>query len=114
MSEQGGECIESSMKPYMDDYQSTVDGVLQRQKALLAEFSSLTDDINKLSKKAHIDELTRIVRCLTETQQNLESAGSLLQSIEKRVESIEKTLGVDDYDLWCVCSTESGIQYNNR
>lgn len=28
MSEQGGECIESNMKPYMDDYQSTVDGVL--------------------------------------------------------------------------------------
>ena len=47
MSEQGGECIESSMKPYMDDYQSTVDGVLQRQKALLAEFSSLTDGLSK-------------------------------------------------------------------
>lgn len=46
MSEQGGECIESNMKPYMDDYQSTVDGVLQRQKALLAEFSSLIDGLS--------------------------------------------------------------------
>ena len=46
MSEPGGKCIESNMKPYMDDYQSTVDGVLQRQKALLAEFSSLTDGLS--------------------------------------------------------------------
>lgn len=45
MSEQKEEYIESNMKPYMDDYQSTVDGVLQRQKALLAEFSSLTDGL---------------------------------------------------------------------
>lgn len=61
--------------------------------------------MNKLSKKAHIDELTKAVRCLTETQQNLENTGALLQTIEKRVESIEKRLGFDDYDLYPVCST---------
>lgn len=48
------------------------------------------------------------MRCLTETQQNLENAGTLLQSIEKRVESIEKTLGMEDYDLLNVCTTKEG------
>lgn len=43
MSEQTVECVESSMKPYVDDYQSRVDGVMQRQKSLLAELASLTE-----------------------------------------------------------------------
>lgn len=43
MSEQTVECVESSLKPYVDDYESRMDGVMQRQTSLLAELTSLTE-----------------------------------------------------------------------
>ena len=88
-----------SMKPYVDEYQSVVQGMELRQKTLDEEFTSLIADIDKLSSKAHIEELTRITRTLLDTRTNLESVGVILQKIEKRIESIEKQVGIDDYDL---------------
>ena len=56
-------------------------------------------DIEKLSKKSHVEELSKITHLLSSTQQNLELAGSLLEEIESRVTNIEKKLGMDNEDI---------------
>lgn len=56
-------------------------------------------DIEKLSKKSHVEELSKITHLLSSTQQNLELAGSLLGEIESRVTNIEKKLGMDNEDI---------------
>ena len=72
--------------------------LLLYQKVILLEiFNSV--DIEKLSKKSHIEELSKITHLLSSTQQNLELAGSLLEEIEARVTNIEKKLGMESDDI---------------
>ena len=71
--------------------------LLLYQKVILLEiFNSV--DIEKLSKKSHIEELSKITQSLSNTQQNLELAGSLLEEIEARVANIEKKLDMESDD----------------
>lgn len=37
------------------------------------------------------------------TRTNLETIGTILRKIETRIESIEKVVGIDDYDLYPLC-----------
>ena len=67
-------------------------------KVILLE-STDNVDIEKLSKKSHIEELSKITQSLSNTQQNLELAGSLLEEIEARVTNIEKKLGMESDDI---------------
>lgn len=55
-------------------------------------------DIEKISKKSHVEELSKTTNLLSSIQQNLELAGSLLVQIESRVTGIEKKLGLDKED----------------
>ena len=110
MENTGVDCIKTSMKPYVDEYQSVVQGMELRQGSLKDEFSSIIEghfqragwcvDIDKLSSKSHIDELTKLTNLLKGTRTNLEAVGTILRKIETRIETIEKVVGIDDYDLY--------------
>lgn len=58
-------------------------------------FSYHLIDIEKLSKKSHVEELSKITRLLSSTEQNLDLAGTLLENIESRVKRIEEQLGLE-------------------
>ena len=52
-----------------------------------------------MAKKAHTDELSKLVQNITNTRSNLSQIGNILKVVEERIDSIEKKIGLDDDDL---------------
>lgn len=59
-----------------------------------------------LAKQAHTEELSKLVKCLSETRMNLGQIGELLKDVEIRIDTVEKKVGLDDDDLYNVSSNK--------
>ena len=62
--------------------------------------------MESLAKQAHTEELSKLVKCLSETRANLGQIGELLKDVETRIDGVEKKVGLDDDDLWYVSSNK--------
>ena len=62
--------------------------------------------MESLAKQAHTEELSKLVKCLSQTRANLGQIGELLKDVETRIDEVEKKVGLDDDDLWCVSSNK--------
>ncbi|KAK8791234.1 hypothetical protein WA171_002183 [Blastocystis sp. BT1] len=99
METKGKEDITSSMKPYMDEYATVSSNLIPRMNTLDKEFTSLIEDMESLAKQAHTEELSKLVKCLSQTRANLGQIGELLKDVETRIDEVEKKVGLDDDDL---------------
>ena len=106
----GAEFVNTSMKPYMDEYQSVTGNVAPHMNMLENEFATLISgrdiqirshvDIEKLAKKSHTEELAKLVQNLSKTRENLEQMGAILKEVEERVDVMEKKVGLDDDEVY--------------
>ena len=55
--------------------------------------------MESLAKQAHTEELSKLVKCLSQTRANLCQIGELLKDVETRIDEVEKKVGLDDDDL---------------
>lgn len=62
--------------------------------------------MESLAKQAHTEELSKLVKCLSQTRANLGQIGELLKDVETRIDEVEKKVGLDDDDLWYVSSNK--------
>lgn len=62
--------------------------------------------MESLAKQAHTEELSKLVKCLSETRVNLGQIGELLKDVETRIDAVEKKVGLDDDDLYIVFSNK--------
>ena len=62
--------------------------------------------MESLAKQAHTEELSKLVKCLSQTRANLGQIGELLKDVETRIDDVEKKVGLDDDDLWYVSSNK--------
>lgn len=54
--------------------------------------------MESLAKQAHTEELSKLVKCLSQTRANLGQIGELLKDVETRIDEVEKKVGLDDDD----------------